>query len=217
MKRPEIIEAIRETLKRVAPNAQAILYGSEARGDARHDSDVDLLILVEGDKMTLAKEEAITLPLYELELKTWSGRYCLMKEILDKESKKALVAYRIQRAYETLREAEVMIRESFYNAAINRLYYACYYATVALLLKYDIQTQTHNGVKTMLGLHFISTGKLPVKVGKTFSTLFEKRHSGDYDDFVYCDEEMVNNLYPQAETFINSIQELIRDKEWESI
>ena len=27
-------------------------------------------ILVEGDKMTLAKEEAITLPLYELELKT---------------------------------------------------------------------------------------------------------------------------------------------------
>lgn len=126
-----------------------------------------------------------------------------MKEILDKESKKALVAYRIQRAYETLREAEVMIRESFYNAAINRLYYACYYATVALLLKYDIQTQTHNGVKTMLGLHFISTGKLPVKVGKTFSTLFEKRHSGDYDDFVYCDEEMVNNLYPQAETFIN--------------
>lgn len=70
-----------------------------------------------------------------------------MKEILDKESKKALVAYRIQRAYETLREAEVMIRESFYNAAINRLYYACYYATVALLLKYDIQTQTHNGVK----------------------------------------------------------------------
>ena len=140
-----------------------------------------------------------------------------MKEILDKESKKALVAYRIQRAYETLREAEVMIRESFYNAAINRLYYACYYATVALLLKYDIQTQTHNGVKTILGLHFISTGKLPVKVGKTFSTLFEKRHSGDYDDFVYCDEEMVNNLYPQAETFINSIQELIRDKEWESI
>ena len=70
MKRPEIIEAIRETLKRVAPNAQAILYGSEARGDARHDSDVDLLILVEGDKMTLAREEAITLPLYELELKT---------------------------------------------------------------------------------------------------------------------------------------------------
>ena len=47
-----------------------------------------------------------------------------MKEILDEESKNALINYRIQRAYETLKEAQVMMRESFYNAAVNRLYYA---------------------------------------------------------------------------------------------
>lgn len=117
-----------------------------------------------------------------------------MKEILDEDSRRALITYRIQRAYETLKEAEVMIRESFYNASVNRMYYACYYAAVALLLKFDIQAQTHNGVKTMLGLHFISTGKLPLKIGKTFSTLFEKRQSGDYDDFVYSDREMVEDL-----------------------
>ncbi|WP_455664001.1 HEPN domain-containing protein [Phocaeicola sp.] len=135
-----------------------------------------------------------------------------MKETLDEESKEALIAYRIQRAYETLKEAEVMIRESFYNAAINRMYYACYYAAIALLLKYNIQPQTHNGVKTMLGLHFISNGKLSIKVGKTFTTLFEKRHSGDYDDFVYCDREMVTELYPQSETFIDAINELLKKK-----
>lgn len=132
-----------------------------------------------------------------------------MKEILDEESRKALIAYRLQRAHETMKEAEVMIREAFYNAAVNRMYYACYYATVALLLKNDIQTQTHNRVKTMLGLHFISTGKLPLKVGKTFTTLFEKRHSGDYDDFVFCDKEMVDELFPQAEVFIQSVEKLL--------
>ena len=134
-----------------------------------------------------------------------------MKEKMDENSKNALIAYRIQRAYETLKEAEVMKRENFYNAAINRLYYACYYATVALLLKYDIQTQTHNGVKTMLGLHFVSTGKLPLRIGKTFTTLFEKRHSGDYDDFMFCDKEMVNELFPQAELFIKSVDELLKE------
>lgn len=134
-----------------------------------------------------------------------------MKEKLDEDSKKALVTYRIQRAYETLKEAEVMKREAFYNAAINRLYYACYYAAIALLLKYDVQAQTHNGVKTMLGLHFISTGRLPLKVGKTFGTLFEKRHSGDYDDFAYCDQELVDDLYPQAEIFIDAVAGLVKE------
>lgn len=89
------------------------------------------------------------------------------------------------------------------------MYYACYYAAVSLLLKYDIQAQTHSGVKTMLGLHFISTGKLPLNVGKTFSTLFEKRQSGDYDDFVYCDKSMVDELYPKASVFIDSIKEML--------
>lgn len=98
-----------------------------------------------------------------------------MKERLDEESKKALVAYRLERAFGTLKEADVMRREGFYNATVNRLYYACYYAAVALLLNNDIQTFTHNGVKTMLGLHFVSTGKLSIQMGKTFGTLFENR------------------------------------------
>lgn len=132
-----------------------------------------------------------------------------MKEVLDEKSRNALISYRLQRAHETLKEAQVMMREAFYNAAVNRLYYACYYAAVALLLKYNIQAQSHNGVKTMLGLHFVSTGLLPLRIGKTFSTLFEKRKSGDYDDFVYCDKEMLDGLYPQVEIFVKEITDLI--------
>lgn len=132
-----------------------------------------------------------------------------MKEKLDEESRRALVAYRLERAYGTLKEAAVMRREGFCNAAINRLYYACYYAAVALLLANDIQAQTHSGVRTMLGLHFVATGKMPVRIGKVFGTLFEKRHSGDYDDFAYCDEETVDALYLQAEAFIDFVRALL--------
>ena len=97
------------------------------------------------------------------------------------------VAYRINRAHETMKEAKFVADSGFYYGAINRLYYACYYMTVALLVKHNMQTATHNGVKTLLGLHFISTGKLSTSVGKTFYTLYEKRQSGDYDDFVICE------------------------------
>lgn len=57
-------------VRKSAPTAETILFGSEARGDTRSDSDIDLLILLDGDKMTLAREEEVTLPLYELELET---------------------------------------------------------------------------------------------------------------------------------------------------
>jgi predicted nucleotidyltransferase len=70
MKRPEIVNMIRDIVRRAAPTARTILYGSEARGDARADSDIDLLILMDGEKLSLAQEEVVTLPLYELELKT---------------------------------------------------------------------------------------------------------------------------------------------------
>ena len=132
-----------------------------------------------------------------------------MKESLDIESRDSLIAYRIDRAYGSLQEAKLMAEGGFYNASINRLYYACYYMAVALLLKNNISVQTHSGVKTMLGMHFTSKGKLSISASKIFATLFEKRHSSDYDDFVYCDQEMFDELYPKAEAFIEEVKELI--------
>lgn len=132
-----------------------------------------------------------------------------MKENLDAESKRALIRYRLDRSHETMREASILEKESCFNAAINRLYYACYYAAAALLLKYDIPAQTHHGVRSMLGLHFVSKGKLSMEANRTFSTLFEKRHSGDYDDFVFCDKEMTDDLHPKAEAFIEEVETLI--------
>ena len=51
-----------------------------------------------------------------------------MKETLDEQSRLALIQYRIERAEETIEEASLLSKESHFNAAINRLYYACFYA-----------------------------------------------------------------------------------------
>ncbi|MBR1415699.1 MAG: nucleotidyltransferase domain-containing protein [Prevotella sp.] len=70
MRRPEVVNKISQAIRRVEPTATAILYGSEARGDARSDSDIDVLILLEGDHKNLKREDALSGELYEIELAT---------------------------------------------------------------------------------------------------------------------------------------------------
>lgn len=100
----------------------------------------------------------------------------------------------------------------YYNTAINRLYYACYYAAVALLIRHGINPGTHAGVKQMIGMHFVATGRMSRETGRSFSLLFERRHSSDYDDFAYSTEEEVNELLPKAKTFIEAVGLLLEEQ-----
>ena len=134
-----------------------------------------------------------------------------MKESLDEQSRKSLVDYRLERAYETLKEADVLRREGYFNTAITRLYYACYYACSALLVHNGISASTHEGVKRMLGIHFVLPGILSREHNKTFCRLFEMRHSNDYDDFVFSDGPLVDEYRPKAEAFVLAIKELVSE------
>lgn len=117
--------------------------------------------------------------------------------------------YRIQKAKETIAEVEVQIQNEFWNTAINRMYYACFYAVSALLVKHGIESSSHTGVRQLFGKLFVKTGKFDKNLAKHYTDLFEKRHKGDYNDFFDFDKETVTRLLPLSKEFISKIEELI--------
>ena len=79
---------------------------------------------------------------------------------MTEQDRVSIVAYRIERAKATVAEVRDIVELGHYNTAMNRLYYACFYAAIALLIKHKIEARTHSGVRRMLGLHFVKTGKV---------------------------------------------------------
>ena len=122
-----------------------------------------------------------------------------------------LVAYKMSRAKETLAEVEVQINNKLFHTAVNRLYYACFYAVSALLLNNEIKARKHSGVKQMFGLHFISTGRINEELGSFYTNIFNKRQKGDYEDFVYFTADEIIDLSIPAGKLISRIEEILSE------
>ena len=123
-----------------------------------------------------------------------------------------LIQYRIDRAFETLEDARILQESKRWNACVNRLYYACYYAVSALLLQKGLFSSKHTGIRSMFNLHFVKSGKVPKDYAKTFNDLFERRQESDYVDFVRFTERQVHPWVEQTEKFVAFINDLIQSE-----
>ena len=121
------------------------------------------------------------------------------------------IDYRLTKSDESFEDAKLLANNERWNASINRLYYASYYAVSALLLSHHIETFTHSGCKAQFGLHFIKTGIIDAEYGKLYADLMDWRQKGDYGDMFDFDKETVEPLFVQVETFLSKIKSVIKN------
>jgi uncharacterized protein len=125
------------------------------------------------------------------------------------EERETLIRYRLERARETLAEADVLAKTGHWNGCVNRLYYACFYAVTALLFRNGLTSSRHSAALSLFNREFVKTGLVGRDLGEMYNSLYQARHRGDYDDLVHYDEARVRPWLSGAEQFLDEIESLV--------
>ncbi len=124
-----------------------------------------------------------------------------------KEESLALIRYRLGQAEASIKEAQVLLDEGMsLRSVMNRLYYAMFYAVLALLASKQLAASKHSGVISLFHREFVKTGLVSVEVAKHINIAFDLRNKSDYRDFVVPEESRVRELLKEADVFIKTIK-----------
>jgi uncharacterized protein (UPF0332 family) len=134
---------------------------------------------------------------------------------LTKEEKQILIKYRLERANESLKAAQLMAENKLFIPAMNRIYYSMFYmfyAVQALLVLNERAFSKHGQVKGYFNQGFIKTGVFPKDFGKLFNTSFEYRQKFDYVDMIVPQEELISDYISKASKFVDQISSYLEGK-----
>ncbi len=96
-----------------------------------------------------------------------------------------------------------------YSFAVNRIYYAVFYAVSAALLDRQLSFAKHSGVRAAFHQHFVKQELLDIEWGKFYDRLFEDRQEGDYLAFILFEKDYVEGQLANTEQFLSLLKPLI--------
>ena len=124
---------------------------------------------------------------------------------LSADDKRALSGIRFEKARAALQDSRANLEEGRLNTSVNRSYYAALAAVRSLLILEGVDLASHAGAVTMLSLHFIKTGLLPISIVKHVKTLLSRREDVDYGDFDSITRDEAQDSVARAEETLAAV------------
>lgn len=116
----------------------------------------------------------------------------------------------LERAAGAFRAAEALRDLGLIPDAFNRLYYAAFYLVRALLATEGVEAKSHRGVHSLLGLHFVKSGRLEAEHQQAFKRLDGWRDAADYERGFKEDPQLLRTELEAFAGLRGRVFELIR-------
>ena len=120
------------------------------------------------------------------------------------------VAAFMQKSYDCLKDAQILLEQQRYDGTVNRTYYAFFDAIRALLYTHDIFSKTHSGTHAKFRELFIKTAIFPLKYNQILEDIFDLRQGGDYDAEIEIDELQAKMAFEGATNFIQEAENYLK-------
>jgi uncharacterized protein (UPF0332 family) len=128
------------------------------------------------------------------------------------ENRKALIEYRLTQARDSIREADVLNQSGMSRrSVVNRLYYAMFYAVLALLQEKTLGTSKHSGAISLFDREYVKTGYFSKEMSKALHRAFELRQKGDYMEEAEVTADDVTEIRAAAVRFVEDAEKFLFD------
>lgn len=126
-----------------------------------------------------------------------------------KKAREDVIAYWMNQASEALASARSEQKAGRCVFAVNRAYYACFYAASAVMMKIGETFKKHTGVRAAVHRQLIRSGKVDAKWGAFYDLVFESRKRGDYQEMVSFSPEETEELISKSERFVDLMKGIL--------
>ncbi len=111
----------------------------------------------------------------------------------------------LDRAKKALLAAKTLLQNQLYEDCVSRAYYAVLHAAKAALTKVGVETESHQAVRRMFGLHLVKTEQIEKHFAEILTALQEDREIGDYDIHIEIEQDTASKRVLDAEKFVQRI------------
>jgi uncharacterized protein (UPF0332 family) len=129
---------------------------------------------------------------------------------VDTQVRKKVVKY-LARARQALETGRLVLAHEDYIAAVNRAYYAIFYAANAMLATKGLERSKHSGVIAAFRQHFVKTGIIEPEYSDFYGQAMDERHFADHESGALSLESASENL-EHAERFVLQIEKLLTEQ-----
>ena len=131
---------------------------------------------------------------------------------MNDERLRDLLRYRMRQANDSLREATILRQADAQRGAVNRAYYAMFYALLALLATKQLGTSRHSGAISLFDREFVKTGVFAPDLSKALHLAFDRRQIHDYGEMIDPDIDASGEVIADATRFVAAVRQYLTDQ-----